>query len=336
MVNHLRRKGYLSELDDYISELEGKPEIKLGNRDKQFLAHLIYKPEYPSRLRKNVNELYRVNPSLDRGARNTKKSINSKHVIHYLLAGSLSKPAALDTIKKLLKYELIKPINKSLVDKGLLEGLGNSNLTREIIAANQKRAKLVDITEYGLFCFLSQVSDFTPSMLVLHWQSKTMKLLLSPYFEKKTVASDEYSTMVVANVYLPTTIGPRVIGDFLQEALHIVNRKLSIIDNETGADNFMFEGLNKNKKVKKYRTGREKQIAELEDDLEWHAKAFVLRLMVDTASKDRDKRKESRYILDNFLAYDEKFIKLKKDTMHEILSYYEGRKLLELDKTLNT
>ena len=37
MVNHLLRKGYLSELEDYLSELEGKPEIKLGNRDKQFL-----------------------------------------------------------------------------------------------------------------------------------------------------------------------------------------------------------------------------------------------------------------------------------------------------------
>jgi hypothetical protein len=38
--------------------------------------------------------------------------------------------------------------------------------------------------------------------------------------------------------------------------------------------------------------------------------------------------------MDDFLAHDEKFIKLKKDTMHEILSYYGGGKLLELDKTL--
>jgi hypothetical protein len=335
MVNHLRRKGYLSELEDYLSELERKPKIKLGNRDKQLLQHIIYKPEYPSSLHKNINELYRVNPSLDDGARNTKKSINSKHVIHYLLAGSLSKPAALKTIKKLLKYELIKSINKSLIDKGLSEGLDNSNLTREIFAANQKRAKLVDITEYGLFCFLSQVVDFTPSMLGLHWQSKTMKLLLSPYFEKKTVASDERSNKVVAVAYLPTTIGPRVIGNFLQEALHIVERRLSILDNETELTNFMFEELNKNKKVKKYRTWREEQIAELEDDLEWHAKSFVLRLMVDTASKDRDKRKESHYILDDFLAHDKKFIKLKKDTMYEILSYYRGGKLLERNKNLH-
>jgi hypothetical protein len=178
------------------------------------------------------------------------------------------------------------------------------------------------------------VFDFTPSMLVLHWQSKTMKLLLSPYFEKKTVASDELSTMVVPSVYLPT-IGPSVIGDFLQEALHIVERKLSIIDNETELDNSWFEVQNKNKKVKKYRSWREKQIAKLKDDLECHAKSFVLRLMVDTASKDRDKRKKSRYILDDFLAHDKNFVKLKKDTMHGILSYYGGGKLLELDKTLH-
>ena len=138
--------------------------------------------------------------------------------------------------------------------------------------------------------------------------------------------------MVVASVYLPTTIGPRVIGDFLQEALHIVKQRLSIIDNETVADNFMFEGQNKNKKVKKYRTWREEQIAKLEDDLERHAKSFVLRLMVDTASKDRAKRKKSRYIMDDFLAHDEKFIKLKKDTMHKMLSYYGGGKLLETEK----
>jgi hypothetical protein len=329
MVNHFSKKGYLSELEDYISELEGKRKIKLGNRDKQFLEQILCKPKYPSTLYKNVNELYKAGPLFDKVARRAKRPINTKQALHYNLLGPLSKPAALKTIKKLLKYELIKPINKSLRDKELAEGLDDANLTREIFAANQKRAKLVDITEYGLFCFLSQVFDFTPSLLGLHWESKTMKLLLSPYFEKKTVASD-----VLSDIDL-STIEPGLIRDFLQEALHIVERKLSIIDNETELDNSWFEVQNKNKKVKKYRTWREKQIAKLKDELEWHAKSFVLRLMVDTASKDRDKRKESRYILDEFLAHDEKFIKLKKDTMHEILSYYGGGKLLELDKTLH-
>ena len=54
--------------------------------------------------------------------------------------------------------------------------------------------------------------------------------------------------------------------------------------------NFMFEELN---------TLRESR-SKLEDDLEWHAKLFVLRLMVDTASKDRDKRKESQDKLTTF------------------------------------
>jgi hypothetical protein len=316
MVNHLLRKGYLSELEDYLSELKGKPKIKLGNRDKQFLQHMLYKPKYLSSLHKHVNELYD-----DEDARNIKKSTDAKHAPHYLLAGPMRKPATHKAIRKLLKYELIKPIDKkSLRNKGLLEGLDDANLTREeFFAANRKRAKLFDITEYGLFCFLSQAFDFTPSMLGLRWQSKTMKLLFSPYFEEKTVAGRF------------TTLEFRVIRDFSQEALHIVKQRLSIIENQTELDIFMFEELNKNKKVKKYRTWREEQIAKLEDDLEWHAKSFALRLMVDTASNDRDKSEESHRKL-NFLAHDEKFVKLADNAVREILSYHRFGKSLELDK----
>jgi hypothetical protein len=52
--------------------------------------------------------------------------------------------------------------------------------------------------------------------------------------------------------------------------------------------------------------------------------------MVDIASKDKDKSRRSRRLL-SFLTHDKKFVKLIKDTMHEILSYYGGGRLLELE-----
>lgn len=308
MVNHFCIEGYLSEL-------EGKRKIRLGNRDKQFLNQLIHKPEYLSSLHKHVKELYD-----DEVARKIKKSIDAKHAPHYLLVGPMSKPATLKTIRKLLNYKLIKPIDeKSLRNKGLLEGLEDANLTKEeFFAANLKRAKLFDITEHGLFCFLSQVFDFSPSRLGLRWQSKTIKLLLSPYFEKETVAGRL------------TTLQYWMIIDFLQGALHMVEQRLRIIENQTESDIYIFEELNKNKKVKKYRTWKEEQIAILEDDLQWHAKSFALRLIVDTASKDKEKSEKSRSKL-NFLAHDKKFVELVETTLHEILSYYRAGRLLQLD-----
>jgi hypothetical protein len=320
-VNHFSKKGCLSELEDYLTELKGKPKIRLGNRDKQILYALIYKPEYLASLNKYINELYEGIP-LDK---NTKKRINGKHAPHHSITGPMREQTTGKAIGKLRKYKLIKSINKSLSDKGLLEGLDDVNLTRkEFFAANIKRAKLFDITEYGLFCFLSQAQllDFEPSVLGRRWESKTVKLLLSPYFEKESVAGRL------------TTLQFSVIRDFLQGALHIVNQRLSMIENQTESDIYIFEELNKNKKVKKYTTRREEMISKLEDDLEWHAKSFALRLMVDTASEDKDKSEQSRSIL-RFLAHDEKFVKLVKDTMHEILSYYDGDKLLEFDKTLH-
>lgn len=302
MVNHFLRKGYLSELEDYLFELEGKGKIKkLGSRDKQLLNQLIYKPGYVSSMNKQVNELYEGIP-LDE---NTKKRINAKHTPHYSITGPMSEEATRKAIRKLRRHKLIKSINKSLGDKGLLEGLDDVNLTREeLFAANLKRAKLFDITEYGLFCFLSQAQmiDFDSSLLGRRWESKTIRLLLSPYFEKETVAG------------LLDALEFSVIKDFLQEALNIVNQRLSMIKEPDEID--------------------KEQIAKLEDDLGWHAKSFPLRLMVNTASKDKKKSEESRRKL-SFLAHDKKFVKLIIDTMQEILSYYGGGKLLELDKSLH-
>jgi hypothetical protein len=319
MVNHLLRKGFLSEIEDYLSELKGKRKIRLGNRDKQLLAQLIYKPEYVTSLNKHVNELYE-GTSLDE---DTKKRINSKHAPHYSITGPMSEQATGKAIVKLRKYKLIKSINKSLEDKGLLEGLDNANLTREIIAANEKRAKLFDITEYGLFCFLSQAQmlDFDSSILGRRWESKTVKLLLSPYFEKETVAGRL------------TYLQFGVIRDFLLGALHIVKQGLSMIESEE-LDFFKHETPSTRKQVTKYTTWREEQIAKLEDDLDWRAKSFALRLIADAASKDKEKSKESRSKL-NFLLHDKKFLKLAEDTTHEILSVYRGGRLIELDKNVH-
>jgi hypothetical protein len=154
------------------------------------------------------------------------------------------------------------------------------------------------------FRFLSQVFDFPSSILGLHWESKTIQLLLSPYFEKETVAGRL------------TVLQYGVISGFLLEALLIVGRRLNIIENKPKLDILLFEEQNRNKKVKKYKTWREEQIAKLEDDLDWHAKSFALRLMYDNASEDEDKREQSRSILNGFLIHDKKFVKFVEDTMH--------------------
>jgi hypothetical protein len=93
------------------------------------------------------------------------------------------------------------------------------------------------------------------------------------------------------------------------------------IDNVDESEIHIREEINKGKKRKKYRTWKLEEIANLEDDLEWHAKSLGLRLMVDTASKEKEKSKESRRIL-SFLRQDKKFEKLIKETMHEIQAYY--------------
>ncbi len=146
-----------------------------------------------------------------------------------------------------------------------------------------------------------------------------MRLLISSYFEKQTVLGRL------------TTLEDEVISRFLHEALRVIKRRVDIIDNVDESEIHIREEINKGKKGKKYRTWKLEEIANLEDDLEWHAKSLGLRLMVDTASKDKEKSKKSRHML-RLLAQDKKFVNLVKDTMNEILSYYGGGKLLELDK----
>jgi hypothetical protein len=140
-----------------------------------------------------------------------------------------------------------------------------------------------------------------------------MRLLLSSYFEKQTVLGH----------LAPYEHG--MIIQFLHEALRIIKQTVDRIDNVDESEIYVHEAVSKSEKGKKYRTWKQEQISKLEDDLLWHAKSLALRLMVNIASKDKDKSQKSLRLL-SFLAHDKKFVKLIKGTMHEILSYYRGCK----------
>jgi hypothetical protein len=214
-------------------------------------------------------------------------------IVIYLPKRGLSKPAVRKRIEKLTRNGLIELVDKKSLSK------------KQLFAVNLRRSKPYRITEYGFFCIMLQARDYPPSLLRLYWHSKMSSVFLSPYFEKKTVVR---TTLPMYQALL----------QFLKEACSIT-----------------IETLNKVQEAKKQddRTWIQEKIPALEDELLWHAKSFALRLMVDTASKDKDKSQKSRHLL-SFLAHDKKFVKLVKDTMHEILSYYGGGRLLELDKAL--
>jgi hypothetical protein len=218
----------------------------------------------------------------------------------YWTTGPLTEPAVRKRFKKLARYGLIKEIE------------GEKRLPRKArFAFHQKGTKPFEITEYGLFCYLSYETQPRLAVLRRYWHYKVMRLLLSSYFEKQTVLG-----RLTPHEYW-------MIIRFLLEALRIIKRSLDIIDNVDESEIYIHEVVNKSEKGKKYRTWKEEQVAKLEDDLLWHAKSLALRLMVDTASRDIDKSQRSLRIL-SFLTHDKKFVKLVKNTMHEILSYYGG------------
>lgn len=297
--------GNHSRIEGYLSELIGKPKIKLEDRDWKFLIELEEHTESIYSMHAFLNSTYEFKiPSFGNNAGREK---NGARVVTLTKGPPLSRSAVRKRLKKFIDYGLIEEIKskKRLTSK-------------ERFAANLHRSKPFRISEYGLFCILSQPKEGYPlDLFQRNWQRKVMKLLLSSYFEKKTFAS-------------PTVEDDIVMMDFFLESLRIVKKRLSWIENPNGSD-IIHEKLRKNRKGKKSKTWKQEQIRQLEDDLMWHAKSFALRLMADIASKDKDKRQKSRRIL-SFLAQDKKFVKLVEDAMHEILSYYRGGRLLELDK----
>jgi hypothetical protein len=302
--------GNYSRIGSYLSELEGKSKIELEGRDKRVLVEILHAPQYVYGMTKMINKKFEFEVPIDddnySGDNSTPGSPSYRVV--YLTAGPLTRPAVKKRFEKLARYGLIEEIKDE------------KRLPRKArFAFHQKGTKPFEITEYGLFCYLSYETEPRLAVLRRYWHYKVMRLLLSSYFEKQTVLD-----RLTPHEYF-------MIIRFLHEALHIIKQRVDIIDNVDESEIYIHEVVNKSEKGKKYRTWKEEQIAELEDDLLWHAKSLALRLMVDTASRDKDKSQMSRRIL-SFLAHDKKFVKLIKDTMHEILSYYGGGKLLELDK----
>lgn len=305
MGNHL-------DIEGYLSELEGKSKIELEDMDKKVLVEILHAPQTVYSMNKIINEKIEFKvPVDDDNNYDSDNSTEDTYRVVYWTAGPLSKPAVRERLKKFVRYGRIKEIKDE------------KRLPRKArFAFHQKRRRPFEITEYGLFCYLSYEIAPRFSVLRRYWHYKVMRLALSSYFEKQTITGRlTHSEYMMINLFLTRT-------------LDIIKRRLAIIDNVDKSEIYLHEESNKRKKGKQSRTWKEKQITELEDDLLWHAKSLALRLMVDTASKDKEKSEESRRKL-SFLAQDKKFVKLVKDTMHEILSYYGGGKLLELDKTLH-
>jgi hypothetical protein len=306
MGNHI-------DIEGYLSELEGKSKIELESIDMKVLVEILHAPQSVYGMTKIINKKieFKVPVDDDHHAGDNSLEGTPPYRVVYLTAGPLSKPAVRKRFKKLALCGLIEEIKDE------------KRLPRKArFAFHQKGTKPFEITEYGLFRYLSYETQPRLSVLRRYWHYRVMRLLLSSYFEKQTITGRL------------TTLEYMVINRFLIEALHIIKRRVDIIDNVDESEIYIHEELNKSKKGKKYRTWKEEQITELEDDLLWHTKSLALRLMVDSASKDKEKSEESRRKL-SFLAHDKKFVKLVIDTMHEILSYYGGGKLLELDKTLH-
>jgi hypothetical protein len=292
--------GNHSRIEGYLSEMEGKSKIKLEDRDIKILVEILHAPQTVYDMTKIINKKFEVKVPLDdnnHGGGNSPEDNHSYRVV-YWTAGPLSKPAVKKRFNKLTKYGLIKEIKEE------------ENLPRKArFAFHQKGRKPFEVTEYGLFCYLSYETQPRLAVLRRYWNYKVMRLLLSSFFEKQTVLG-----RLTPHEYF-------MIIRFLLEALHIVKQRVDIIDNVDEPEIYIHEVVNKSEKGKKYTTWKEEQVAKMEDDLLWHAKSLALRLMVDTASKDKDKSQRSLRLL-SFLTHDKKFVKLVKDTMHEISSYY--------------
>jgi hypothetical protein len=247
---------------------------------------VLYHPEHVRNLHRIINKKHEWRlPPEDRG--DTSQGSDAEDTVYYITSGPLSRPAILKRIRKLVSYGLIEPVDKK------------SRTKKAFFDANLKRAKLFRVTEYGLFCVLSQETMHLSGLFLRHWQSKVISTLLSPYFEKKTfdpLTTEMYFTIV----------------RFLHEACSITTERLNQI-----------EQAKKENDEAEY----QEQIRGLEDELLWHAKSFALRLWVDSASSNKDKCQRSRFIL-SFLAHDKKFCKLADNTVREILSYYKGGRLL--------
>jgi hypothetical protein len=287
--------GNHSRIIGYVSELIGKPKLKVDNRAKKFLIELLEGEKSSYKMTRIVNTRFKFrlpvsedssNNNNNNNNSNTSQDTNaSSNATLVFSSGPISDTAVLKRMRKLAENGLIE-----IIDYGKMK-----KKTREkALLDNLHRANLFKVTEYGLFCMLSELLEYEPTSLFWrYWQTKVMRVLLSSYFEKKSVRRIKptlYST----------------IAGFLIEACSITSRSLGKIEN-----------ARREKDEEEY----QEQIRILEDDLLWHAKSFALRLLADSTSRNKARRLKSRAILSE-LAHDKKFVKLVDMAVSEIHSPY--------------
>jgi DNA-binding Lrp family transcriptional regulator len=296
----LKGRGNQIDLNGYLSQLKLQPAKKLDRGEMQFLLQFLEGQESVASMNRSINQRYEFKIQKEVNENGDESNTESEELVMVFSRGSLSKPAVRKRIKKLLKYGLIKRAV-----------LSSETLNKDIINLNLKREKPFKITEYGLFCIMSQeivdYPDYPVGLFSKYWKSKVLTTLLSPYFEEKNI--------VHANAYLHFAV---VL--YLNRACKIINEAFNKIKETTGATTSTANGDIEDSKQEQ----QDIIIATLKDDLEWHAKSFALKLLVDSvADKNYDRRTKRIGILRN-LASDKKFSEFLDTVVYEVQSSYEG------------
>lgn len=286
--------GNQIDVNGYLSQLKWRPAVKLNYREIQFLFQFIEGPESVTSMHTSINHKYDVRTKKQEDQNSNDSSTGSEEIVVFFSRGPLSKPAVRKRIMKLLEYGLIEKV-----------ALSSTTLNKEIINFNLRRAKPFKITEYGLFCILSQEIDYPVELFSKYWKSKVLTTLLSPYFEKRNI--------VHATPFLHFAV---VL--YLYKACNITNEALNKIKT-TAATTRAIDGDKEDSEQE-----RQDIIATLKDDLDWHAKSFALRLLVLPAADKKDERRGRRVRILLDLASDKKFSKLLDTAVHEVQASYEG------------
>jgi hypothetical protein len=277
--------GNQIDVNGYLSQLNWRPARKLNCGDKRFLFQFLERPEYVTSMHRSINRKYEFKIKKEKEDQNSKNSSteSEEEIVMSFSRGSLTKPGVRKRIRKLLRYGLIEEV-----------ALSSRTLNKEIINFNLRRAKPFKITEYALFCILSQEIDLPVGLFSKYWKSKVLTTLLSPYFEESSLVRRTPPLHFAVALYL-------------YRACNITNEALNKIKEVVAATS-----------IDSDREGNEQErqdiIAKLKDDLEWHAKSFALRLLVDWD--------QIHILLD--LKSDKKFSKLLDTVVREVQSSYEG------------
>jgi hypothetical protein len=291
--------GNQIDVNGYLSQLKWRPAVKLDPREIQFLFQFLEGPESVTSMHRSIDRKFDVRIKKQTHKNSNNISTESEEaVVVFFSRGPLSRPAVRKRIMKLLEYGLIEKVDLRNI---------TTTLNKEIISFNLRRAKPFKITEYALFCILSQEIDYPVELFSKYWKSKMLTTLLAPYFEKRNIV--HASPLVHFAVVL-----------YLNRACHITNDALKKIEKVAGVT-ITTDG-NKGDDYKEQE--RQDIIARLKDDLDWHAKSLALRLLVLPAreKKEEERSKRIRALMD--LASDKKFSKLLDTVVHEVQSSYKG------------